>query len=124
MLRIEPVDRLSITSTSYPSASSVSARCEPMKPAPPVINALTRSVLSVAGIWKRADGPPNALDILGREPRMERQRHDFSRNPLRHRAFRRVPCAKRRLLGDRDRIMHEGFDARGLEMGLKRRSLR
>src|SRR5436190_11538138 len=44
MLRIDPVDRLSMTSTSWPAASRASARCDPMKPAPPVINALTTPV--------------------------------------------------------------------------------
>src|SRR5215208_939024 len=42
MLPMEPVDRLSRTITSWPSSSSRSARCEPMNPAPPVMNAFTR----------------------------------------------------------------------------------
>src|SRR6266487_3669378 len=44
MFRIDPVDRLSMTSTSCPASSSASARWDPMKPAPPVINALTTPV--------------------------------------------------------------------------------
>src|SRR5262249_42338337 len=37
MLSIEPVERSSITCTSSPRSSSRSAKCEPTKPAPPVI---------------------------------------------------------------------------------------
>ncbi len=37
MFSIRPVDRLSIDSTRWPAASSTSEKCEPMKPAPPVI---------------------------------------------------------------------------------------
>ena len=39
-----PRERLSITRTSSPRASSASARCEPMKPAPPVT--IARTLLS------------------------------------------------------------------------------
>ena len=42
MLSIEPVDRSSRTATSWPRSRSRSARCDPMKPAPPVMSALTR----------------------------------------------------------------------------------
>ena len=42
MLSIAPVERLSSTVTSWPAASSASARCDPMKPAPPVMKAFTR----------------------------------------------------------------------------------
>src|SRR5687768_14470609 len=42
MFSIDPVERLSRTSASWPSSSSRSARCEPMKPAPPVRNAFKR----------------------------------------------------------------------------------
>src|SRR5437764_598443 len=38
--RSEPVERSSRTKTSHPCSSRSSARCEPMKPAPPVISAL------------------------------------------------------------------------------------
>ena len=40
------VAKLSITSTSSPRTSSRSARCEPMKPAPPVISTRIRRFLS------------------------------------------------------------------------------
>src|SRR5439155_702179 len=36
-----PVERSSSTVTSCPAARSASARCDPMKPAPPVISAFT-----------------------------------------------------------------------------------
>ena len=39
MLSIEPVDRSSMTSTSWPRSSSASARCDPTNPAPPVSRA-------------------------------------------------------------------------------------
>ena len=45
VLARRPVERLSSTVTSKPSASSRSVRCEPMNPAPPV----TRHVLTAAG---------------------------------------------------------------------------
>src|SRR5262245_53326879 len=72
MLSNEPVDRLSSTSTSCPRAMSASERCDPMKPAPPVIRAFTSgSVLE-------------CVDVLGdcREIRLaqsgvQRQRQDF-----------------------------------------------
>jgi len=35
-----PVDKLSITDTWYPRFKSASDKCDPIKPAPPVINAL------------------------------------------------------------------------------------
>src|SRR5207302_961344 len=38
-----PVERSSSTNTSYPDSSSVSARWEPMNPAPPVMRTLPRS---------------------------------------------------------------------------------
>src|SRR5439155_12291554 len=50
--RSEPVERSSRTKTSQPCSSSSSDRCEPMKPAPPVIrtlfcaSALTRTILA------------------------------------------------------------------------------
>ena len=50
MLSIEPVDRSSSTKTSSPRASSASARCEPMKPAPPVMK--TRMV-EIESSWGR-----------------------------------------------------------------------
>ena len=39
-LASEPVDRLSTTSTVWPSARSLSTSVEPMNPAPPVTSAL------------------------------------------------------------------------------------
>ena len=42
MFSIEPVERSSMTYTSSPSDRSRSARCEPTKPAPPVIRTLIR----------------------------------------------------------------------------------
>src|SRR5829696_1539352 len=41
MFPIEPVDRLSSTKTSSPRSSSASDRCEPIKPAPPVMRTRT-----------------------------------------------------------------------------------
>src|SRR4249919_2205567 len=43
MLAVSPVRRLSIPMTAYPRSSSVSARCDPMNPAAPVIT--TRCLL-------------------------------------------------------------------------------
>src|SRR5215216_6228559 len=49
MLSIEPVDRLSSTNTSSPRSSSASARWEPTKPAPPVINTRNSGPLETEG---------------------------------------------------------------------------
>src|SRR4051794_34723025 len=43
--RSEPVERSSSAKTSQPSPSRSSARCEPMKPAPPVMSALRPSAI-------------------------------------------------------------------------------
>ena len=43
MLSVLPVTRLSTATTSYPSASSRSHRCDPRNPAPPVTNARAMS---------------------------------------------------------------------------------
>lgn len=44
MFLTEPVDRLSRMVTLSPRAIRASAKCEPMNPAPPVINARIRRV--------------------------------------------------------------------------------
>src|SRR5262245_61249630 len=45
MLSSLPVERSSRTSTSSPRSRRASARCDPMKPAPPVINTRMKSFL-------------------------------------------------------------------------------
>src|SRR5579859_4610008 len=50
MLRRLPVSRLSTQTTWWPSASSASQRCEPMKPAPPVTKIRILPFLSTTNI--------------------------------------------------------------------------
>ena len=40
MFAVAPVRRLSMPTTEWPRSSSVSARCDPMKPAAPVMTIL------------------------------------------------------------------------------------
>src|SRR5262245_25700126 len=70
MFSMDPVDRLSSAKTSSPRSSRASARCEPTKPAPPVIN--TRIYLApsteTAGA-RRASAPRDgACGPFGRAP--------------------------------------------------------
>src|SRR4029450_13881776 len=63
MLSIEPVDKLSRTNTSSPRSSSASDRCEPTKPAPPVIR--TRINYIPHSRFHRGDDPdPGILRSL------------------------------------------------------------
>src|SRR5712671_4411758 len=76
MFSIDPVDRLSRISTSCPWSSNASERWEPMKPAPPVINARTRDVLSedLPLRRKRVHGLRDEIDVHARQRRLTRNR--------------------------------------------------
>src|SRR5512134_2780071 len=54
MLSLVPVKKLSTQSTSCPSASSRSQRCEPRKPAPPVTRTRLRVSLPMFFLFSRA----------------------------------------------------------------------
>src|SRR5438874_2791322 len=64
MLSIDPVERLSSTATSWPSASSRSARCEPMNPAPPVIRTFMAAREAISA---PRDGRAYAAQVLDSE---------------------------------------------------------
>src|SRR3954469_11634546 len=81
MLPIEPVDRLSMISTSCPAVSRASDRCEPMKPAPPVMSARTSVLLEIA------DRRRHPRDVLRGEPGMKRQRHELGAGGVGSRAL-------------------------------------
>src|SRR3954454_16203529 len=83
ILPIEPVDRLSMISTSCPAVSRASERCEPMKPAPPVMSARTSVLLEIA------DRQRHPRDVLQGQARMERQRHELGGRGVGSRAFSR-----------------------------------
>src|SRR5436190_24164769 len=65
MFGSEPVERSSSAKTSQPSSSRSSARCDPMKPAPPVMRALGKC-RSLPG------GSEQSRDV--RRARIERER--------------------------------------------------
>src|SRR5437762_1458899 len=65
MFAVSPVSRLSIPMTAYSRSSSVSARCDPMKPAAPVMT--TRFLVG----------------MLVEEPAQQRQPHDLQIEPHR-----------------------------------------
>src|ERR1051325_9277094 len=69
MLSIDPVDRLSSTSTSCPSFSRRSARCEPTNPAPPVMSAFT-----VARILSQRVDRGRGVDVVGKVCAVELER--------------------------------------------------
>src|SRR5438105_14719541 len=63
MLSMEPVERSSMQKTSSPRATYASERCEPMKPAPPVMR--TRKTF-FSPSFKRgaADSAPRGVGVL------------------------------------------------------------
>ena len=71
MLAIEPVDRSSTRISRWPSASRRSARCEPMKPAPPVIstfmvaNALSRRRRQSHNLTRTKDDRQQRIPTVG-----------------------------------------------------------
>src|SRR5437764_15022495 len=75
MFSIDPVDRLSRISTSCPCSSRASDRWHPMKPAPPVINARTRDVLSEDLPLRRARARRlrDEIDVVVVQRRVQRQ---------------------------------------------------
>jgi hypothetical protein len=59
MFFLEPVDRLSRIVTLSPRAMRASARCEPIKPAPPVMRTCITSVYRLTvKYWKIPGNPP------------------------------------------------------------------
>src|SRR5215471_2386428 len=61
-----PVDSLSITSTRWPAARIASAKCEPMKPAPPVTSTfMIRTDLRGTAQWRvpSSEAPPRSEDV-------------------------------------------------------------
>src|SRR5262249_23337266 len=113
MLSIEPVERLSRISTSWPWSSNVSDRWEPMKPAPPVISARTRDVLSGnlqarREVARRFGNGPH-VGVAHR--RIERQRPDLVAGPRGNRALGRPRRCQRRLRRDRHGIVNQRLDA-------------
>mmetsp|Transcript_17664 Transcript_17664/g.31905 ORF Transcript_17664/g.31905 Transcript_17664/m.31905 type:complete len:207 (-) Transcript_17664:61-681(-) len=50
MLRFWPVKKLSITTTSWPKLMSLSTRCDPTNPAPPVTRIFNRSASDTTGV--------------------------------------------------------------------------
>src|SRR5262245_47687524 len=73
MLSVLPVSRLSMPMTSYPRSSRVSDRCEPMKPAAPVMT--TRLFMS-SQRRKRAAGD-RSVRVLVEEAAQQREPHDL-----------------------------------------------
>src|SRR5215510_5417641 len=64
MLCMSPVSRLSIPTTEWPRCSSVSQRCDPMKPAAPVTTVLGMGTLEEAA----DDGEPHDLQVEAHRP--------------------------------------------------------
>ena len=65
MLSIDPVDRLSRTNTSSPRSRSASERCDPTKPAPPVISTRIDSVLTLQWRGAAARAPASRCGVSG-----------------------------------------------------------
>src|SRR3954469_9448349 len=110
MLSIDPVDRLSRISTSWPASSSTSERWDPMKPAPPVISARTRRVLSSGdhcSSLECVDGCGDQVDLVVPQGGMEWQREYPVAGSRRNRALRRIECSERRLARKRDGIVNQ-----------------
>src|SRR5438067_8311121 len=121
MLSIDPVERLSRMRTSCPWSSSASERCEPMKPAPPVINARTRNVLS-RELRPRREGVHrfgNPIDVRVAERRMKRQRDHFAARARGDLTVRGLDGGHRRLPWNRHRIMNQRLDAARREVRLQ-----
>src|SRR5262245_46099639 len=68
MLPMSPVIRLSMPMTESPRASSVSQRCDPMKPAAPVTTIRDISVVSGALEETADEGQPHDLQIERHRP--------------------------------------------------------
>src|SRR5262245_49188016 len=121
MLSIEPVERLSRINTSWPWSSSVSERWDPMKPAPPVISARTRDVLSgdLQPRCERARGVGDGSHVRVRQGRIERQREDFVAGPRRDRTIRRRHARHRGLRRDRHGVVDQRLDALGVQVRLQ-----
>src|SRR5688572_33478231 len=64
MLCRSPVSRLSMPTTACPRLSSVSVRCDPMKPAAPVMTVLGMRTLEEAA----DDGEPHDFQVEGDRP--------------------------------------------------------
>src|SRR5215831_8628951 len=70
MFAVSPVSRLSMPMTAYPRSSSVSARCDPMNPAAPVITA-RRFELELVGMFVEEalhDRQPHDLQVEAHRP--------------------------------------------------------
>src|SRR6266480_3616381 len=113
MLSMDPVDRLSRMSTSCPCSSSMSERWDPMNPAPPVINARTRRVLS-GGYRPRFEDVHRGrdrVDLVVVQGGVKRQREYLVADARGDRAFRRVDRRHGRLTRNRHRIMNQRLDS-------------
>src|SRR5436190_18726461 len=120
MLSMEPVDRLSRMSTSCPCSINISERWDPMNPAPPVINARTRDVLSgrcprLEDAHRGRDG----VDLVVVQGGVKRERQNLVADACGHRALRRVDRRHGRLTGNRHRIMNQRLDPAGGEVRLQ-----
>src|SRR6187200_889802 len=71
MFWIDPVDKSSRIDTSWPAAISASARCDPMNPAPPVMNARTNSVSGELenDVGRSPGGPAVGMDAVAGDER-------------------------------------------------------
>src|SRR5262245_61677455 len=114
MLSNEPVDRLSSTSTSCPRAMSASERCDPMKPAPPVIRAFTS-----ASVLESVDVLGDGREIRVAQSSVQWQRQHFVARLDGPRTFCGSGERERGLPGHGYRVMHEGVDAVSFEMMLQ-----
>src|SRR4051812_45680924 len=66
MFAMSPVNRLSMPTTEWPRSSSVSDRCDPMKPAAPVI---TMRIYELGHAVNSAEqGQPHDLDVETKRP--------------------------------------------------------
>src|SRR5690348_5114184 len=69
MFDMSPVSRLSIPITECPRSRSASLRCEPMKPAAPVMTVLGMTSVRDTALEQAADdGQPHDLDIEADRP--------------------------------------------------------
>src|SRR6266850_2593029 len=124
MLSIDPVDRSSRISTSWPWSSNASDRWDPMKPAPPVINARTRDVLSRnrGRRRERVHRLRDRVDVGVVERRIQRQREYLVARARRNRALARIGRRQRRLARNRHGIVNERLDAARREVRLQIRA--
>src|SRR5688572_5856347 len=73
MFRVDPVNRLSMPTTEWPRSSSASDRCDPMKPAAPVMTILdiveTEDLASVGVLLKAThEREPHDLEVEADRP--------------------------------------------------------